>query len=204
MNIEIVKAKKKFFKEIAKLHISGIIEGFLSTLGVTFLSQLYKGISDAPNSEVYVAVSDNMVVGFISYTKDVKACYKNVLKSNWFSLSMALMPNLFRLSIYKKVIETLSYPNKQQKKDNLMESIHPELLSIAVNEKCRGKCVGKLLVKSLEAEFLKMDITKYYVVTHAVDTQSNAFYLSCGFTLCREFVNHDKPMNEYMKNISLV
>ena len=197
--IIIIDSGKKYFDKIANLHINGISEGFLSTLGNNFLAKLYEGIKKAPGSGVYIAVSDNEVLGFIAYTKDIKACYKNVLKSKWFSLSWALLPNFFRLSIYIKMFETLSYPNNNKAKDN----IHPELLSIAVSDKCRGKGVGKLLVKRLEEEFLKMDINKYYVVTLAVDKLSNAFYTSCGFVLCKEFVNHAKPMNEYIKLLNV-
>jgi N-acetylglutamate synthase-like GNAT family acetyltransferase len=202
IDIEIIKANKSHYKEIAELHIASITEGFLSTFGVFFLFRLYEGISNAPNSGICIAFdkANNKVLGFVAYTRDTKTCYKHVLVKKNISLILALIPFLFRLSIYKRIFETLAYPKQEKAIAKCkMEAVHPELLSIAVDEGCRGEGIGELLVKKLDDIFLLMGVKKYYVVTHAIAKHSNAFYKSCGFTLNNEFTNHDKPMNEYTK-----
>lgn len=193
------------FQYLAKLHRDSITEGFLSTLGLPFLSTLYKGIAKEQNSGILVAIENEKVLGFISYSKDVKTCYKRVLFLNFLQLCFAMIPNAFKLSIYKKVFETLMYPfhkkEKAGKKNELSGSYRPELLSMAVSEDARGKGIGKMLVKAVDSKMKEMGVEGYYVVTHGVDDRSNVFYQRCGFEKVREFVNHGKPMNEYYKKL---
>lgn len=207
MAVIVVKAESAaHFHAAALLHRDGIAEGFLSTLGAPFLTALYRGIARTEGGGVLVAVEGSVVLGFISYARDVKACYKRVLKANCFPLALAMAPNAFKPAIYKKVVETLLYPFLHR---DVPESagavrgggLRPELLSMAVAVAARGKGVGKLLVKALDEEMFRMAIEGYYVVTHGVDERSNGFYQSCGFAKIHEFKNHGKPMNEYHKNL---
>ena len=223
MNIKIIESNSKdHFREIARLHSDGITEGFLSTLGIPFLTRLYMGISKEKNSGVLVAVEEGgedggsvsqldsakeNILGFISYSKDVKSCYKHVMFSNCFSLGVAMIPNIFKPTIYKKIFETLIYPfaHKDIPEEIVEDKANPlrsELLSMAVSENARGKGIGKLLVKAVDEAMLRMDVNGYYVVTHGIDERSNGFYQRCGFEKVREFENHGKPMNEYFKSVS--
>lgn len=200
-DIQIVKAKSEHFPDVAKLHASGIAEGFLSTLGTRFLSVLYRGIARADGSGVLVAVENGQVLGFISYTRDVKICYNQVLKTQWFNLTLAMLPNAFNPTIYKKVYETLLYP--LQRHENSPESVvsGAELLSMSVDENTRGKGIGKLLVAAVDEEMSRMNADGYYVVTHSIDQRSNGFYANCGFVKVSEFMNHGKPMKKYWKKV---
>ena len=53
MNIRI--AQEKDFTDIANLHINSIKTGFLSELGVSFLTKLYKSINNQKGSIVLVS-----------------------------------------------------------------------------------------------------------------------------------------------------
>jgi ribosomal protein S18 acetylase RimI-like enzyme len=192
------------FSQVAQLHAEGITEGFLSTLGSGFLAQLYRGIAGARDSGVFISVEGDEVLGFISYARDVKSCYQEVLRRRWPHLALAMVPNLFRASIYRKVFETLRYPGSggshgPERPEQAPDGIRPELLSMAVSARSRGKGVGKILVAALDEEFQLQDLPGYFVVTHAVDERSNGFYLGRGFQLVGEFESHGKPMNEYFK-----
>ena len=209
MSVDIVHAQSAVqFDVAAQLHEAGITEGFLSTLGTSFLGSLYKGVAAADNSGVLVAVEASEVLGFISYSRDVKACYKSVLKSRWPTLTVAMIPNALKPSFYKMVFETLSYPkqhhgtDQQQASAPDMEELRPELLSMAVGENSRGKGVGKLLVAAVDTEMRCMDLPGYYVVTHAIDERSNGFYQGRGFVGIRQYQSHGKPMSEYYKELS--
>lgn len=204
INYKIISANEKHFKKIAELHIQGITEGFLSSLGVNFLTILYKGISNAHGSGIFVAVSEkneSVVLGFISYTDNVKKCYINVIKRHFVSLSLTILPNIINLKIFKKILETLFYPffHKPQKSEKHKKSVRAELLSMVIDDAYQGMGIGKNLVKKLDETMKQMDINKYYVVTYGLDIRSNSFYKSCGFVLKQEFTNHNKPMNEYVK-----
>jgi ribosomal protein S18 acetylase RimI-like enzyme len=206
--MQIIPAKiSEHFSEAVRLHQDGITEGFLSTLGTSFLTVLYRGISSTPGCGVRIAVEDGRVLGFVAFSRDVGSCYKNVLKSNWFSLSLAMLPNALRPAVYRKVLETLLYPvlhRKTNSKPSQKEAhdSRAELLSMAVSDDARGKGIGKLLVRAVDQEMSDMGVPGYFVVTHGVDERSNGFYVRCGFRKVREFQNHGKPMNEYYKELS--
>ncbi len=209
MDIQINNANNQDFNEVSRLHAEGIPEGFLSTLGKPFLSSLYKGISEIEDGGVLVVRDRGRTLGFLAYTRDVKTCYKSVLKSYWPSLIWSIFPNVFRLTVYRKVIETLLYPllaEKAAKETTISADSNsqprPELLSMAVDESARGTGIGKRLVAALDHELRESKIPGYYVVTHSVDERSNHFYLCCGFKKIRKFENHGKPMNEYFKMLS--
>ncbi|WP_069473692.1 GNAT family N-acetyltransferase [Candidatus Marithrix sp. Canyon 246] len=204
IDYKIVRANEKHFQSIARLHIQRITEGFLSSLGIKFLTILYKGISNAQNSGIFVAVSEennSLVLGFISYTNNVKKCYINVIKRHFVSLSLTIFPNIVNIKILKKILETLFYPffHKPQKIEKHNNAIRAELLSMVIDNAYQGMGIGKSLVKKLDDTMKQMEIDKYYVVTYQVDVRSNSFYKSCGFVLKQEFTNHNKPMNEYVK-----
>ena len=199
--IQIIPAHNGHFQSVAGLHASGITEGFLSTMGIHFLTVLYRGIARAEGSGVLVALEQDRVLGFIAYARDIKTCYRQVLMSGWPALTFAMVPNAFNPSIYRKVIETLLYPFKQH--DSSPESAVPgaELLSMAVDENARGKGIGRLLIAALDKEMSSMNIDGYNVVTHGIDGRSNAFYLSCGFIKVSEFIHHGKPMRKYWRKV---
>jgi ribosomal protein S18 acetylase RimI-like enzyme len=200
-DIQIVPARSEHFKVVARLHASSITEGFLSTLGTRFLTVLYSGIAQADGSGVLVAVEQDKVLGYISYTRDIKTCYRQVLMSEWPALTLTMVPNAFNLSIYKKAIETLLYPFKHHDNSSGSAVSGAELLSMAVNENARGKGIGKLLVSALDKEMSRMNIDGYHVVTHGIDERSNAFYMACGFTKVSEFLNHGKPMRKWERKV---
>ncbi len=212
MAVEVVPAgTSRHFRDSARLHADGITEGFLSTLGEPFLAVLYEGIATAEDSGVLVAEEDGFVLGFISYTSDVKGCYRQVLRSKWPRLVLNLLPSLLRPVVYRKIFETLIYPLTHRGKDDSGNGgpgstsaaghLRSELLSMAVAPQARGKGVGKLLVKAVDEALTQIGLTGYFVVTHAVDERSNGFYRRCGFELYGEYVSHGKPMNEYFKSI---
>jgi ribosomal protein S18 acetylase RimI-like enzyme len=140
-------------------------------------------------------------LGFISYARDIKICYRQVLLSEWPALTMGMLPNVFNPSVYRKAFETLMYPFKRHKSSSDTVESGAELLSMAVDHNARGRGIGKLLVAALDKEMSLIGINSYFVVTHGVDERSNAFYLACGFTRVAEFMNHGKPMNKYYKKV---
>ncbi|MFH0922129.1 MAG: GNAT family N-acetyltransferase [Fibrobacterota bacterium] len=188
---------KEDFSEIARLHAESIPMGFLSMLGKTFLSRLYKGIARHPESCVIVARDEHgRVAGFVSGTLSVRRCYRGVLRKRFLSLCLLIVFKMFSPANLKRAWETLRYPAKQE----AGERLEAELLSIAVSDSVRGKGVGKKLVAELETWFAAMGCYAgpYKVVTSAEDARSNGFYKSVGFEFQREFMHHGKRMNEYV------
>lgn len=188
--------------QVAHLHKEAIPLGFLSSLGMPFLGELYSAIALAPNSGVWVArsISGEDVLGFIAGTANLRNCYQFVLKHRAVRLLIAALTHLWSPVVIRRAVETLIYPNKIAQ-----ESVHrssAELLAIAVDKNERGKGIGKALIATLESAFQTWDLyEKYAVITYAGDPKANEFYQRVGFTLIREFRHHQHQMCEYQKFI---
>jgi len=189
------------YAEIARLHAESIPTGFLSTLGGTFLSRLYRGIAGHPGSCLLVARdAQGSVAGFVSGTLSVKKCYRAILRKRFLSLGLPVALKMLLPANLKRMFETLRYPAGEK----AGASTETELLSIAVSDRVRGQGVGKMLVAELEAWFAaKGHSSAYKVVTWAEDPRSNGFYAKTGFVFSREFVHHGNRMNEYVKQMPL-
>lgn len=193
------------FRSIASLHAKSIKTGFISKLGILFLSTLYQSISECPNSIVFASIDDNKrTTGFIAGALSTKKMYRWILIRFGFVFFIQLALKAFNPSVLKKILETAVYSFK--KKNNINESspdrsIEAELLSIAVDSSDRGKGLGKKLVGDLENWFREKGVTGYKTVTFSKDSVSNQFYLSCGFILSRSFKHHGNILNEYTKTI---
>lgn len=190
-------AQEEDCSAVAQLHAASITTAFLSTLGIGFLTRLYKTIRRDKGSVLYVAESDGEVNAFVAGTVHTGWMYRRVLFTNFLSLGLPLLKKSLNMRILKKIIETIRYG---MHKDAEVE-IKPELLAIAVSGKDRGSGIGKKLVNNLETFFIKHGIKRYRVVTFADNKGANWFYISCGFMYCTQFLHHGKKMNEYVKNI---
>jgi GNAT superfamily N-acetyltransferase len=198
------RASNLDYRSVARLHSENITEGFLSTLGNSFLANIYHGVNQSPRSGVLVATEQGQVLGFASYTADLSRCYRHVLARRFVPLVIACVPSMFRPEIYKKCLETLLYPWRSAKAEPRRDvPKHPraELLSIVVGEAARGRRLGKKLIAEVDRCLAELGIKEYYVVTHGIDERSNSFYVSAGFQAVVSFVNHGKPMTEYRKVI---
>jgi ribosomal protein S18 acetylase RimI-like enzyme len=186
---------------IAKLHMDSIPTGFLSKLGLTFLTELYRAIQQEKGSVVFVAETDGRVDGFLAGTTTINRLYKRVIIGKWYRFIFPLLKFVVNIKAAKMIIETFLYGFKTSTSETI-KSIHAELLSIAVLESGRGKGVGKALLVNLENFFRSSGVPNYKVVTFSKDEQANCFYRSCQFILNRQFVHHGNTMNEYVKEVS--
>jgi ribosomal protein S18 acetylase RimI-like enzyme len=190
---------------VAGLHQQGIKTGFLSQLGQTFLKTLYTAIAGAPHTIVYVALDEkNNVRGFVAGTCDINKMYTWIIFHKGWLLAILIVSRAGSINVIKKTFETLLYTVKSRKHKEekpVQEKTPAELLSIVVDENCRGQKVGKGLVEALDKYFQMRNIGNYKVVTWSKDTNANIFYQACGFIKHAEFIHHGNLMFEYSKTI---
>src|SRR3989344_1718664 len=134
MNIEL--AKKEDALEIAKIHKAEINKGFLSTLNVSFLGNIYAAIIDSKENFCLVAMEDGRVIGFISGVSDLDTFYSNFFKKYFFSSLAILFRKFFSISFIIKAFETLLYPVKEKALPKA------ELLTMAVRSEFHGKGIA--------------------------------------------------------------
>lgn len=203
-DITIQSPESNQYVDIARLHIESITTGFLSTLGIRVLKEIYEGIDKSKYGGILVATHRGEVVGYISYTESIINLYKDVLLEKGLILSVLLVSSVIKFSVIKKIFETIVYPfNKlsQNRIEIKQNNDRPELLSIAIHDTMRGLGIGKKLISVLNERLKEKLIYEYYVVTLCDDINSNKFYQSCGFEKLKLFVHHKNQMVEYMKRI---
>lgn len=196
--MEIVKAEISDSKSIANLHKNEIPTGFLSQQSISFLSSLYGYLIS--NEIVYCVKENDRVLGFIAGTLTTKGLYKRFLFKNIRLLLKFILSNLFSLSFFQKALETLSAPKKTSVLDPDIEL--PELLSIVVDGKYKGKKIGQKLITVFENRLNEMNIKKYKVVVGS-QLAANSFYLKNGFVKIKDFKLHKEELsNLYIKELS--
>lgn len=193
-------------RTVADQHREGIPQGFLSQLATNVRVHLYLGISSAPRSGVWVAVTtDGAVVGFVAGTADVGRCYRSVLLREGLGMAWFGAPSLLHRDAWRKIGQTLTYPRREIARRTAAGAPEPtaELLSIAVDPGARGAGVASRLLAALEDAMIRWGQRGIYrVVTMAADPGSNGFYRKTGFRYVRSFEHHGVTMNLYHKDLA--
>ena len=132
--------RKEHARQAARLHIEGIHMGFISSLGVEFVTALYEAIAQSPESFGYVALKDQKVVGFASFTTNLNGLYRTIILKNGLRFFFLLSKRIFSWRVNRKIFETLFYPSRV-KKYNFPKA---EFLSMAVSPEARGHGLATL------------------------------------------------------------
>jgi ribosomal protein S18 acetylase RimI-like enzyme len=185
-------------KRIAVLHISGIRTGFISSLGLGFVTALYQGVAESKSSFGFVAEENGTALGFVAYTASLNRLYRCVILKKGWRFAWLLCARLFSFRTIKGILETLSYPGRTKR----MHLPSAELLSIAVAEEARGKGLATTLVQKGFAECARRGIEKVKVLVGVDNEPANKFYLKCGLELASQFDNHGVLSNIYVAKIA--
>ncbi len=180
--------------QVAALHIQCISTGFISSMGIDFVTFLYDAIVKSKSSLGVVAVRNEKVIGFVAFTTNLNKLYKSIIRRKGLKFALLLAGNLLSLRRIKKIFETLFYPSRI-KKMNLPVA---ELLSIAVApEEQRKGLAGQLIEKGLRL-YRKTGVDKVKVLIGAENKAGNKLYLKSGFELIGQIVNHGVLSNIYV------
>lgn len=181
---------------VGKLHREQLDQAFLSTLGIGFLTQLYRGIAASEHGIVLVATDEtDRIVGFVSGSTNTKQLYRSVLLRRGWIMALLLLPQVVRPSVIKRVWQSLRYPTTHQ--DTLPEA---ELLSIAVSADMQGRGPGGALLHALLAEWRRQGIRELRVTVGAQLARANAYYVKHGFVGAGTIVSHGKTANVYVRS----
>lgn len=169
-------SKREFYRQVAKLHIANIDKGFLSTLGVGFVSLLYQVIDEGVDSVLLTVERDGRVVGFVAGGMGMGSIYRRMFH-HAPRLALALLPSLFFPRRIWRMMEILRYG-----RDNDQSSSWPraELLSIALDPACRGQHLAEALYRRLTEFFESRGNTEFKIVVGAALAPAHRFYLRMG------------------------
>jgi ribosomal protein S18 acetylase RimI-like enzyme len=184
----------KHARDIAGLHIRGINTGFISSLGIDFVTALYEAIAKSTSSFGYAVEDNNKVLGFVTFTTNLSNLYKSIIAKKGWRFALLLAGKMFSLDKIKKVFETLFYPSRIKSK---MDVPSAELLSIAINPETCRRGLGTQLVKKGFEYCQKMGLDRVKVLVAADNEPANKLYLKCGFKLVGQINNHGITSNVY-------
>lgn len=185
-------------KQAASLHISGISTGFISSLGLNFVTELYKAVAEDENSFGYVAVENEEVLGFVAFSCDLGKLYKYVLKRKFFRFAPKIAMRMLSIATFKKVIANLLYPSKMKK----MDLPDAELLSIVVAPEGRGKGLAGQLIEAGFDQCRKRGIDRVKVLVASENEPANKMYKKCGFKLAYQVESHGVMSNIYVAELT--
>lgn len=184
----------------ASLHARQIAEGFLSFLGVPFLTRLYRRIAISPGSFVLVATGppmledlepgarvarpggDGAVVGFVAGATDVGRLYRSFLWHDGARAGLEAAGSLLRG--WRRAVETLRHGTGAGQGRGV------ELLAIAVEPRGEGHGVGTALVGSFLDEVVRRGGRSAFVVVAADNIRAVALYGRAGFRTAETFELH--------------
>jgi ribosomal protein S18 acetylase RimI-like enzyme len=198
ISIEVLTEREA--QEVAELHIKGINTGFISSLGIDFVTVLYEAIANSKDNFGLIARQNNRVLGFVAFTANLDKLYKSIILKKGWRFVLLLAGKMFCLKRIKKVLETLFYPRRIRKM-NLPDA---EILSIVIAPESRKKGLAIRLIKKGLAECTKRKIKKIKVLVGAGNEPANKLYLTCGFELVGQIDSHGVLSNIYVAQTDLL
>jgi ribosomal protein S18 acetylase RimI-like enzyme len=160
---------------VARLHKDCINQGYLSKLGLPFLTLLYESIDADSSSVLILSLDQNEVIGFVSGTRSMRGIYSQLLR-RWPRLLSALAPLLLKPYELFRVIETVLFSAKRDE----TQLCDGELLSIAVNPKSRGRGVAQCLYDELIQRFKFLNVKSFKIVVGENLSPAHKFYTQMG------------------------
>ena len=161
------------YEKVAQLHCEHINQGFLATLGPSFLALLYEAIDKDKSSVLIAKEVDGDVVGFVSGAASLRPIYKQLLYRP-FSLFVALTSCFLSLSKLLKIVEIL----RMSKNNPALKGLpRHELLTIVVGPQYQGQGHAGDLFASLCDYFQAINVANFKIVVGSDLARAHAFYL---------------------------
>lgn len=185
MNVEISRRERISKREasaLGALHRDAISDGFLTTLGLPFLSVLYRALSRDRRVHLIVAEVDGVEVGFACTSIDLSATYRRFILRFGPMAAVAAARHMFRPSALRRALETVrasrvgrSTEARPEQPDHL-----PVLMNLCVDGAHQRAGIGREMLATtsrwLEAHGLK----EFVAVTGEDQSSAVAFYRRLG------------------------
>jgi len=189
-------AEKRDALKIAQIHKQEIATGFLSSLPLRFLTQLYTELIASPSGFIVVAQEEH-IIGFVAGTTSLNAFFRYFLFHSFFQALLILWPYVFNVQRLKKIVESLLYPAKERKLPQA------ELLTIAVDRGLQGQGIAQNMFTSFAQEMKKRGVLQFKVMVGEDLKPAIRFYEKMGFHFLQKTAVHgDQPAYIYVYNIS--
>lgn len=184
---------------VVQIHVLAFPGFFLTSLGDSFLKELYSGFVNQPGSIFVVAEDEGKVIGFAAGTTVPDVFFSELRKKRGFYFLIKAIPALIKnvRVVFKKLVSSVFY-----KGDTPPELTGGTLLSsIGVLPSLHGGLVGSELLDDFEKIAFSQNAAFIYLTTDAIENErANAFYGKRGYSVEGRFMQQSKrPMLRYVK-----
>ncbi len=190
--------EKDLFPKIAELHIGNIPTGFISSLGLDFVTTVYRTIEKDQQSFGFVAMEGDKILGFISFSNNLRGLYRVAALEMGTKFGRVLLKKLFSFRTIKKIMDDVFYPFKAEKL-NLPKA---ELLSIVVVPEGKGKGIAGRLVEAGLNLCKTRGIDRVKVLVAAENEPANKLYQKYGFEFRTKTDSHGIRSNIYVVDLN--
>lgn len=191
------QATREDIAAIVEIHQAAFRNSFLTQLGAGFLRVYYQLIQKFNGGILLVSRGPSSAEGFVSGFIRPRDFYRLMLRNSWRFFIPALVALAWHPSLAGRVLYNL---RRLVKTTPWSSPSVCELSSVAVRPTAVGRGIGKGLVRDFLDNARAMGADHVYLTTDAENNENtNAFYSSLGFRLCRTFRQHGRRlMNEYV------
>ena len=180
-------------RQIARLHVACLKQGFLSKLGEDLLALLYRDMTMQEDVFVIAAEVNREIVGFVAGACRVGGLYRHFVLRHAFDAGIRILPLLFSPKTLRRVTETLLYPLTRRRHTEITLP-EAELLSIAVGENHRGTPVAAALYRALMEQFQARGEKAFQITVGAELRRAIRFYEKMGARQAAHIeVHHGEP-----------
>lgn len=192
----ILPAKPNDAERIAAIHYDNFKNAFLCDLGSSFLRLLYHWMLTFDEGFGYIIKDEDNIFGFVTGVYDSSNLISSFIKKNFFRVLPTLILNFIKKpNNIKKVFETIIYSKKSE------IGIKAELISIAVENKYRGKGYSALLFSHFIEHLRAKKINIYKITVDKDNLAANKFYLKCECEFVKSYKMYGKISNIYKYKI---
>lgn len=184
---------------VVDIHIRSFPGFFLTFLGPSFLTLLYKNINSDEEGLVLVTDSGSGITGFVGGVTQQSGFYARLVKRQALVFALAALSAVIKQPrILPRLLRALN--RSSQSKASIAEAC---LMSLAVHPNNQGQGIGRELVSAFCQAMTARGVDTISLTTDRDhNEQANRFYMSLGFTLARTFVTPEgRAMNEYVKSL---
>lgn len=197
MKTNICVLEKKYASDIAAIHAHSLSGDFLPSLGVSFLTELYKSILELKLGFGFVAYDKKTIQGFVLATTDMQKMFKQVFLKRALHLGLKILPVIIKNPAkILKILETFTYSDKESK-----TKTKAELIVIAVDREFRNQNIGSSLCLTLNKEFVKQKVKEYKVTVNSNNLGAIKFYKRCGFKFAYHFSLYNREWSLLTKKL---
>lgn len=190
--------------EVARLHVHAFPGFFLTSLGTSFLEELYGGFLAHPSGIFIVAREAGHIVGFAVGTSKPDEFFTDLRRRRRVAFVIKAIPAILRnpLPVCRKLFHAVRY--RGDAPAPVERSAGALLSSLGVAETCRGSGLAGKLVAAFEQEAALRGAGFVYLTTDAQgNDRVNRFYVANGYSAVSRFSQSgNREMFRYEKSLS--